>query len=250
MDLLWRKVRCVCKEGGSTVSDTVYTQCYFHSLKMDISRTALECWQLCICLTTASDPQDRNQLTPSHVIMIATYRSCSKVYFWTLTQEWRWAEVSWEITISRQYKWAERQAPFSFSDVTWPDITFRLDGCVVSVEAHRKISITFSVQAVEHMKNRRWPPRNFKCWFPALWREQSKVVVLCLRSLGAQHCSCVSWTSAGDGANFPPDLDKSRQVQSRCSQMLRDPPRIFQSGATPDLSSPPLRTGPGICHFQ
>ena len=42
------KVRCVCKEGSSTVSDTVYTQCYFHSLKMDISRTALECWQLCI----------------------------------------------------------------------------------------------------------------------------------------------------------------------------------------------------------
>lgn len=62
------KVRCVCKEGSSTVSDTVYTQCYFHSLKMDISRTALECWQLCLCLTTASDPQDRNQLTPSHVI--------------------------------------------------------------------------------------------------------------------------------------------------------------------------------------
>ena len=50
---------------------------------------------------------------------------------------------------------------------------------------------------------------------------------------------------------FPPDLDKSRQVQSRCSQMLRDPPRIFQSGATPDLSSPPLqRQSPGICHFQ
>ena len=33
--------------------------------------------------------------------------------------------------------------------------------------------------------------------------------------------------------------------------MLKDPPRIFQSGATPDLSSPPLqRQSPGICHFQ
>ena len=62
------KVRGMCKEGNSTVSDTVYTQCYFHSLKMDISRTALECWQLCIYLTTASDPQDRNQLTPNRMI--------------------------------------------------------------------------------------------------------------------------------------------------------------------------------------